>query len=553
MFKSNKKNYKMKKHIAILCMSLLAFSSCSDFLDVQPEGDAPTDNYFLNDQQAIDAIDALYAHLQQEGCYGRELFWEQGAANDIVWGRTRGYNTLATFEYTGEESPLRDTFERIYVVMARANYVIQELLEKEATIALTEIENRSLGEAYFCRAWSHFPIAYRYGTDEQGVPFVRYEDFEGGYDNSIPPQRATVMENYQLIIDDMEEAIARLPRFEEYDADNRGRAHQAAAIAFQAKTYAYWATWDESKWDNVIELVTRLETEYGRDLAPTFDELFSSDFANYWTAEYLWTIPGNGGTQMGGSEFPGVILENQGWGKYNGWGQMKPTLDIYEEMLKDGEGNDRLVRSILEYNQEFQFFGETRRFYSQSDLEAGFQINKYMDPFKYADPIAAGTVSSNGDWPTVRVNLPIIRFAEMLLFRAEAYLMTGRAAEATSDINRIRLRSNLEPLSGTATMADLYHERRCELAFEFTDHLFDLKRWHRSSNAEIKELAEKELNARPRVRHYEDRTDPESAYTVGYYEDYTNKRTYQDYMMVFPYADEEITKANGQLKQNKGY
>lgn len=553
MFKSNKKKYKMKKHIAILCMSLLAFSSCSDFLDVQPEGDAPTDNYFLNDQQAIDAIDALYAHLQQEGCYGRELFWEQGAANDIVWGRTRGYNTLATFEYTGEESPLRDTFERIYVVMARANYVIQELLEKEATTALTEIENRSLGEAYFCRAWSHFLIAYRYGTNEQGVPFVRYEDFEGGYDNSIPPQRATVMENYQLIIDDMEEAIARLPRFEEYDADNRGRAHQAAAIAFQAKTYAYWATWDESKWDNVIELVTRLETEYGRDLAPTFDELFSSDFANYWTAEYLWTIPGNGGTQMGGSEFPGVILENQGWGKYNGWGQMKPTLDIYEEMLKDGEGNDRLVRSILEYNQEFQFFGETRRFYSQSDLEAGFQINKYMDPFKYADPISAGTVSSNGNWPTVRVNLPIIRFAEMLLFRAEAYLMTGRAAEATSDINRIRLRSNLEPLSGTATMADLYHERRCELAFEFTDHLFDLKRWHRSSNAEIKELAEKELNARPRVRHYEDRTDPESAYTVGYYEDYTNKRTYQDYMMVFPYADEEITKANGQLKQNKGY
>ena len=79
---------------------------------------------------------------------------------------------------------------------------------------------------------------------------------------------------------------------------------------------------------------------------------------------------------MGGSEFPGVILENQGWGKYNGWGQMKPTLDIYEEMLKDGEGNDRLVRSILEYNKEFQFFGETRRFYSQSDLEAVFQINK---------------------------------------------------------------------------------------------------------------------------------------------------------------------------------
>ena len=42
----------MKKHIAILCMSVLAFSSYSDFLDVQPEGNATIDNYFTNDQQA---------------------------------------------------------------------------------------------------------------------------------------------------------------------------------------------------------------------------------------------------------------------------------------------------------------------------------------------------------------------------------------------------------------------------------------------------------------------------------------------------------------------
>ena len=51
--------------------------------------------------------------------------------------------------------------------------------------------------------------------------------------------------------------------------------------------------------------------------------------------------------------------------------------------------------------------------------------------------------------------------------------MTGQADKATADINRIRLRSNLTPLTGTATMKDLYHERRRELAFEFTDHLFD--------------------------------------------------------------------------------
>lgn len=544
----------MKKlYLSVLAVSALLFGSCSDFLDVQPEGSAITNAYFTNDQQAIDAIDGLYKPLHKETVFGRDLFWEQGAACDIVWGRTRNFNSLATLSYTGDEEPLRNSFDTFYQVMSRANWIIKQLLDKKTRTELSDVEKRSLGEAYFMRGMTHFLVAYRYGTDKQGVPFVRYEDFEGEYDNSIPPQQPTVMDNYRLIIEDMDSAIEYLPKFEEYTEDERGRAHQAAAVAYKAKVYAYWATWDESQWNNVITMVGLLETEYGRGLAQTFDELFSSDFADYWNAEYIWSIPSTGGVNGGGSDFPGVVLENKGWGVYNGWGQIKPTLDIYEEMAKDGAGNDRLVRSILEYNQEFQFFGETMRFASSSDLEAGFQVNKYMDPFKYANAIADGYVNPNGDWPTARVNFPLIRFAEMLLFRAEAYIMTNQPELALSDLNRIRERSNLTLLDHTPTMTDLYHERRCELAFEFTDHLFDLKRWHRSSNSEIKALAEKELNSRPRVRNYEDRTSPTSAFTIGYYADYPNKEPYQDYMMVFPYSPEQVTKSNGLLKQNEGY
>ncbi len=545
----------MKKNILLLAMSAtLLTTSCSDFLDVQPEGDATTTTYFTNDQQAIDAVDALYERFHQEAVYGRELFWEQGAACDVVWGRSRGYNSLATLRYSGDESPLKSVFSAMYTVMARSNWVIEQLLNKQKGTTLSAIEKRSLGEAYFTRGWAHFLIAYRYGLQEQGVPFVRYEDIPGGYDNSIPPQQASVTDNYKMIIEDMDKAIECLPRFEEYGADDRGRAHDAAAVAFKAKVYAYWATWDATQWQNVISMVNELENTYGRNLADTFGELFSSDFANWWNKEYIWTIPGNGGSQGGGSEFPGVILENKGWGIYNGWGQNKPSYDIYEEMAKDGAGNDRLVRSILEYNQEFEFFGETRKFFSSSDNEVGFMINKYMDPFKYKDADKEGFVNTNGNWPTVRLNFPVIRFAEMLLFRAEAYLMTNKADLATADLNRIRMRSRLEPLKGTATLKDLYHERRCELAFEFTDHLFDLKRWHRSGNAEIKALAEAELNAHPRVRHYEDRNDPAaSEFTIIDYQDYQSKAAYQDYMMVFPYAPEQITKSNGKLKQNPGY
>lgn len=544
---------KIKNYIVALALPVLLLSACSDFLDVQSEGDATITSYFNNDQQAIDAITALYKPLHRETSFGRDLFWEQGAACDVVWGRSRAFPTLATFAYTGDESPLTANFTLFYEVIAYANWVIQELLDKQNSTTLTAIESRSLGEAYFMRGMAHFIIAYRYGTGQQGVPFVRYEDFPDGYDNSILPQQASVTDNYGYIIEDMDNAIAYLPEFEEYEDEDKGRAHQAAAVAYKTKVYAYWATWDASQWNNIISMVNLLESNYKRDLAATFAEIFSSDYADFWNAEYIWSIPSEGGANGGGSEFPGVVLENKGWGTYNGWGQNKPSYDIYEEMLKDGEGNERLIRSILEYNQEFRFWGETRRFYSTSDIEAGFMINKYMDPFKYADAANAGYVNTNGDWPTARLNFPLVRFAEMLLFRAEAYLMTGQADKAKTDLNRIRTRSNLSLIDHVPTMADLYHERRCELAFEFTDHLFDLKRWHRSSDATIKALAATELNAHPRIRKYSDRSDPGSAFQIADYEDYKNKETYQDYMMVFPYPSNEITKSNGKLTQNDGY
>lgn len=545
----------MKKIIYYIgfLLTIATFSACKGFLDVKPEGTPTADNYFKNDYQAIKIVDGMYARIHQEQLFGRNLFWEQGAANDIVWGRSSSGTTLCTFKYTGDESRLTSAYEHLNASIARANFAIDGFLKKQSTQELSDIEKRSLGESYFMRAFAHFYLAYRYATDEQGFPFVRYEDYEDGYDNSIPTQRKSVMENYQLIIEDLDHAIEYLPRFEEYSEADRGRAHKVAAIGYKAKVNAYWATWDKSRWSEVIKLVNELETEYNRGLADSFDQVFSSEFSDFWNREYVWTVPSNGGTLGGGSKFPGVVLENKGWGKYNGWGQIKPTLDIYEEMLLDGDGNDRLVRSILAYDQEFVYFGETMRFYAAQDIESGFQINKYMDAFKHKNAMDDGYVNPNGNFMTTRINFPILRFAELLLFRAEAYLMTGRADLATIDINRIRERSHLKPLAKTATMVDLYHERRCELAFEFTDHLFDLKRWHRSDNDEIKRIATMELNARPRVRKYENRSDSKSSFKIDYYDDYQDKAKYQDYMMVFPYPPIVIINSKGQLKQNPGY
>jgi len=575
----------MKKILffAIALVSL-TLTSCGNFLDVQPEGTPTADTYFVNDSQAENAIKAIYAPFYDgDDIYGREIYWEQCAGNMMAPGRTRGYPGLFTLNYDGDCGPLKDTWKNLTILIARANWIIDALKMKEAS-GLTEVETRSLGEAYFMRGFLHFTVAYRYGSGSLGVPAVKWEKYReetgGPYNYDIPEQQKSVTDNYQMIIEDFNEALSRVSRVDDYDNANKGRVCKEACVAMSARVYSYWATWDNTMWSAVKNCVDDLENNYGRDLVPTYNEIFSEDWDtyNWFGPEYCFTIPCTGGVGAvrAGVEFTGACLENKGWGVYNGWGQFKPTLDAYEELAKDNIGNvrnERLVRSILEYNDEFVFPTssdlqtlKTWHFYSESDVETGFQINKYMPAFAHADFINAGYVNeSGGAWPTSRTNFTIIRFADCLLLRAEANLHLGNPFAAMDDINRVRERSNLQPIT-SVSWKDIYHERYAELAFEpVCDHLGDLKRWAVAGDPEIKAIAIAELESHPRARHYSGhlpdgtykegyRGDPEGSWVEGPYLDFQSPApVWADYKVCFPYPSDEITKAAGALTQNPGY
>lgn len=68
-------------------------------------------------------------------------------------------------------------------------------------------------------------------------------------------------------------------------------------------------------------------------------------------------------------------------------------------------------------------------------------------------------------YPTTSLNLPLVRYAEILLFKAEALLMQGKTAEAAAPLNEVCARVGLSPIA-SLTIADLKHERHCELACE---------------------------------------------------------------------------------------
>jgi hypothetical protein len=134
----------------------------------------------------------------------------------------------------------------------------------------------------------------------------------------------------------------------------------------------------------------------------------------------------------------------------------------------------------------------------------------------------------------------------LVLFKAEAEIMLGQNAATT--LNRISRRAGLGDIYSNPTMKDLMHERRCELACEFSDRLQDLRRWQGTKGMPYAQDALNALNAPKIGRHYENRSDPYSTWTP--IEIWPVRNFNPDTDIAYPYPPDEVVKANGKLIQN---
>jgi starch-binding outer membrane protein, SusD/RagB family len=528
----------MKRIIIFFIAPMLLLAACSkDWVDNKPNG-LPTTAYFWQTEGDVaKAVAAMYAPMQNESTWGRDIFYQMNASDDFVTGRVKANaDNMKNFVCTGNEGYLSSAYSDLYWMLNKANQVIQYI--DNATVS-EEVKTQAKGEAYFVRGFAHFWIASTWGREDQGVPFDMPENSE--YENRIPPQLASVKDNYAQIVSDFQKAANLLPYFESYSSANYGHAHKAAAWGYLVKTLAYWAEYEPTKWEDVPAYCDSIKVQGKRALFTVSGDPNASyrgvfKHTNNWSSEYIWSV--NSGTS-GGWEFPGVVLENKGWGLFNGWGYFQPTLELYNEY----EANDpRREATILKFNDEFGFFGVTRNYFSTNSL-TGFQLAKYMDPYSYGTD---GTASSdpyiyqNGDNPTTALNGPLMRYAEILLFKAEAYLMMNKPDLAAGPLNEVRERVGLSEIS-SPTLADLKHERRCELAGEFTDRFKDLKRWHDYDN----------IKAELHGQIHSSKSDPTSDFTVGIVWASRNFNESKD--IAWPYPPTEIANSNGVYKQNSGW
>jgi hypothetical protein len=105
--------------------------------------------------------------------------------------------------------------------------------------------------------------------------------------------------------------------------------------------------------------------------------------------------------------------------------------------------------------------------YSSSYSTTGYNVRKFLVPLSVA--------SSYNNSPE---NFPVLRYADVLLMKAEALNELGQTTQAEEPLNEVRARAGLGAVSGLSQSdmrTKILHERRMELAFE-GQRWFDLIR-----------------------------------------------------------------------------
>ena len=455
---------KLQRSILLLVLPavLLTFESCKkSFLDVDPQGQQPGEDFWRNEADATKAVNAMYGNLRGwTNVAFAAIAIESLGSDDAEKGSTPGDASFLTkfddFTVTSTEGQILDFWLGQY---QNINYANQILGNVPGITMDANLKNRYLAEAKFVRAYSHFRLVRAFGD----VP-LRLAVPADASEYNIP--RSPKSEVYAAIEKDLTEAAAALPQ--SYGPADIGRITKGAALTLHAKVAMY-----QQKWSDVLALTNQVMT-MGYTLFPDYEAQFR--IANENNSESIFEIqakyvPGNcDASNSQYSQVQGVRGVTGG-----GWGFNVPTADLAASY----EANDpRRDGTII-------FRGETT---PSGDVIPASGDNPMYNQKSYV-PFGTYVACAEGSEQNIRV----LRYAEVLLMNAEAANEIGGVANTTqalTSLNAVRTRARgsnpltvLPPVTTTDQVAlrtAIWNERRAELGMEF-DRFFDVIRQGRGA------------------------------------------------------------------------
>jgi hypothetical protein len=439
--------YNIIKVLSIgLVASVATLTACTDLTEEVYDA-IPADQFLKSDAQVAAALGPAYSGM-------RGITWDwfnpSEASSDELIVPTRGgdwfdngdWLAYSRHTWTPNHGPINGMWGYIFGNIAQVNKLIPVVSNNKAAV----------DELRAVRAFYYFMAVDAFGN----VPISTETSTNAG-----TQPRAAV---YAFLVKELTEAIPSLPAGKAYSRMNQDAARMLLAkVYLNASVYNGTPEWQKAY--DMINLVINSKNSYS---------LSSTTLANFTTSnegsgEAIFNIPFDK-SLAGGLNFHMRTLHyanQQTYGLGNApWNGFCTLADFYNSFDKtDARSAMWLV------GQQYSASGAELKDAKGAPL--AFVADWEKDQMTDADAVyqVAGARSRkyeiqrnnpNGDQDNDYV---FFRLADALLMRAEAALWLGKAGEALTDVNAIRTRSLVTPLT-TVTAGNILAERGREMAWE---------------------------------------------------------------------------------------
>lgn len=501
----------MKKERKILYTFwvLLLIISCSkENLDIDfPK--QPEDQFFTNEQKLDRGIRGVYAQLTDLYSFGAmtcvypmyllpsDAFTQDAGGSNNNIDNFKGFNPSHNLNSAYWNLLLR--------LINRANTMLDVTETKQSLYTTEGLKAIHQGECYFLRGYALFKLFENYGK-----PPIINRRISSVDDPLIYSPESSGLAALDTAISDLKRAGVLLANTKEWDAANLGRVTYNSVQGMLVKLYTVRANYGPDKnedylkaieaFNNIDQSITYIEdVPYGSNFdghtENNPESLFEYQAGDAPSGDLIWLDNDFGGNI--GRQGACFVFFNMGGGVFWTWNQpLIPTFKLIDKFERDDPRFVECMDSVSVYMQKY----DRDLMWFSGSYKTGFVFHKYQRPgiFKNRDDHSKGllysprdTYGKNGYGAAATTTNPrILRFADVKLLVAEAYLETGNTEEALQQVNDVRARARMSTLDGSvsAVPADLasvdrktiMDERMRELCGEEDHRLSDMRRWQKA-------------------------------------------------------------------------
>jgi hypothetical protein len=458
-----------KKVISTFLMVFVFSISCKDeFLDVTPTASI-TESQLTSKAGLEGTLIGAYSMLHgRSGFYDGSTNWLWGSilGADANKGTNSGdqaqVNEIQAYDPQTTNESILGKYRTCYEGIARVNALLRLLPDAEPTVT-EEDKTRIEAEARFLRAHYYFELKKIFND----TPYVdETVDYEAGIEEISNNQSL-----WPKIEADFQFAFDNLPETQ----NAPGRANKWAAGAYLGKTYLFQQKFSEAKtvFDDVI---ANGQTANGKayGLVPLYGDLFR--VANDNNEESVFAVQAAAGTGTINNANPDFVLNFTYTGGPAGCcGFFQPSFELANSFRTDANGLPLLDGSYNTGANQLvtdqgvpatgAFTPDAGNLDPRLDHSVGRRGLPYLDhgdhpgvswirdqsyggpysPKKFIwtkEEEASGGVDKSSWTPGyTAINIPIIRFADVLLMAAECEVEVGDLEVARDYVNQVRARA----------------------------------------------------------------------------------------------------------------